>query len=106
MSFGDFGFIPKIATSSINSSHPLALQGLNINPYADSLFSSKFKWEGVTALPTVSKAKQQMGPSRTQILEWYFLLKNNEQEGLKIVSKYQRPSFLLIVLLHFDFVII
>ena len=106
MSFGDFGFIPKVAPSLINNSHPLPFQGLSINPYSDLLFSSKFKWEGVTQPSAVSKAKQQMGPTRNQILDWYFLLKNNEQEGLPIVSNYQRPSFLLIVLLLFYIVII
>ena len=70
MSFGEYSFIPKIGLSSIGNSLPLGYPGLSINPYSNALFSAKFKWEGVTPLPVVSKAKQQTGPTRLQILEW------------------------------------
>lgn len=91
MSIGDYSFIPKMGAPSLSSSHPLGSQGLSINPHANLLFCPKFKWEGVASLPAVSKPKQQAGPSRQQILDWYPLLENNEQEGLPIVSNFSDP---------------
>ena len=70
MSIGDYGYKVKMGCTSMTNTHSSVLADLSINPFASALFSSKFKWEGVPQVSTVSKGKGQSGPTRSQILGW------------------------------------